>query len=150
MKIWKVTLEGRTPSTGDDITLEFYDLDLNEIMKGYPGLKEAAIEVMRNNVQAQENYHAFENIKKIVGPDGKEVNVGSFIMFAAVDKNDLRFAFLLAYVRNAFYIFAIWPREFAEAVKENERIFWGVLMKMFEDPANWKTVDVILPVMLKK
>ncbi|MCD6515721.1 MAG: hypothetical protein J7L07_12415 [Candidatus Odinarchaeota archaeon] len=143
-RIWKVVFEGEEPGVADDFELSF--VDVRDVIGRFLGVKREAMNKITENIKNEEKYSAIGNIKEVVSPEGEELSLGGFIALLGIDKNDLKFGFLFAFIENEAMLIAIWPEPFADAIKENENILGGVIYYMVEKPDNWKRVDLILPI----
>ena len=141
---WKVTFEGEEPGTADDFILSF--TDMRDVVGNFWALKEKVIELLAELVDRHENYHAIGNIKDVATPGEEEVDVGAVWALLGIDKDDLRFGFLLVAIKEGTLLVGLWPEPYAEAAKENSRLIGGVIAAMLERPDNWKRVDVVLPI----
>ncbi len=140
---WHVTFEGEEPGTADDFILTF--TDMKEVVGNYLGLKEVVMKTLANLIKAHQNYSAIGNIKEIQPPPGEQVNIRGVWALLGIDKEGLRFGFLFVAMREGSILVGVWPKPYAEAVKQNERLLGGVINSMLRDPDNWRRVDVILP-----
>ncbi|MGQ4895149.1 MAG: hypothetical protein ACP6IQ_11060 [Candidatus Njordarchaeia archaeon] len=60
----------------------------------------------------------------------------------------MRFGFLLALAEDKISLIALWPKAYADVVRDNDRLLSGVIYYMVDRPDNWRRVDLVLP--LKK
>ena len=146
VRIWKVTFEGESPGSADDFTLEF--TDIRDVIGEFIGLKTEAIKKIKEKIEKYENYHEIGNVKEIVGPEGEGIVEEACIVLLGIDKNEMRFGFLLALAEDKISLIALWPKAYADAVRDNDRLLSGVIYYMVERPDNWRRVDLVLP--LKK
>jgi len=141
---WCVTFEGEEPGLADDFVLTF--IDIRDIIGGYIGVKEKVMQILAELIEKHDNYHAIGNIKDIGVPEGEEIELESTWALLGIDKNELRFGCLFITTEQGIVLIGIWPRAYAEAVRENDRLLGGVIAAMLDRPDNWRRVDVILPI----
>ncbi len=144
MRTWKVLFEGAEPGAADDFELEF--VDIRDILGKVIGLKHEAIDAIISRIKAHDNYHAIGNIKNVTDPEGEDLSKEAFFALLGIDKNELRFGFLILSTDEGTLIVGLWPGAYAEAVKDDERLLGGVIFAMIERPDNWRRVDLILPI----
>jgi len=144
-RTWRVIFEGEEAGAADDFELDFYDIR-DILNKDFIGLKKEAIDIIKGKIKTEENYHAIGNIKEIIGPEGEDIVEERFLALLGIDKNELRFGFLFAFVEEGILLVAVWPKVYADAVRDNERLLSGVIYYMVERPDNWRRVDMVLPI----
>ncbi|MGQ4891646.1 MAG: hypothetical protein ACP6IP_04055 [Candidatus Njordarchaeia archaeon] len=143
-KIWKVTFEGEDPGPADDFNLDF--IDMNETIGSYLALKKEALDILEKLMKEKENYNVIGNIKDVSIPIPENIPIGAFFALLGIDKEELRFGFLLLMGKDELLLVGIWPEPFVDAVKENTNIMNAVVGSMLEQPENWRRVDLILPI----
>ena len=144
-RVWKIIFEGESPGIADDFELDFQDI--RDILKGeFIGLKPEVLDIIKEKISSEENYHATGNIKEIISPEGEEISKDQFIALLGIDKKGLKFGFLLAFTSEGILVVAVWPKGYADAIKSNEKLLGGVIYYLVDRPANWERVDVILPI----
>ncbi|MCD6514171.1 MAG: hypothetical protein J7L07_04535 [Candidatus Odinarchaeota archaeon] len=140
---WDIVFEGEEPGTADDFTLTF--IDLRDIMGDFLELKEKAMRILVDLIKSHDNYHAVGNIKEVIPPELEEIELQSIWALLGIDKDDLRFGFLFRSSEEGSLLIGVWPKAYADAIKDNNRLLGGVIIAMLEKPNNWKCVDAVLP-----
>jgi len=143
-RTWSVIFEGAEPGTADDFELSF--TDLRDVLGGYRGLKEIALNILLELTRKHENYHVIGNIKNIIPPEGTSINESNVWVLLSIDNNNLRFGFLLSVTTESQLILGLWPEPYVEVVMDDERLLNGVIAAILERPDNWRRVDVVLPI----
>jgi len=143
-KIWRVVFEGEEPGPADDFELDF--ADLRDLIGDTLILKEEALEILKKRLKQYDHYNAIGNIKDVSIPPGEEIiPLKAFFALLGIDKQELRFGFLMFLEGGRVILVAVWPEPYAEAIKNEPNLIGGVISSMIDDPDNWRRVDVVLP-----
>ncbi len=138
---WSIIFEGPTKGVADDFTLAFSDV--REIFGNYVGFQSEVYKELLSNFNKFEHYHAVGNIKKVMSPEQEDFSDRPIVALLGIDKNELKFGILLYLGETDTIILGLWPKQFFNAVKEDENILVGTLVAFLRAPDNWKRVDLI-------
>ncbi len=143
-RTWKVTFEGESPVSEDDFELDF--IDIKGLFEGYVGFETTYFEKLLSLIEGNENYNGIKNLKSVVSPDNEEFIEKPVALVLAIDKNDLRYGFLLFVMNDDTVILGVWPQPFFDAVNQDKDLMNGVLGALIENVSNWKRVDIVIPI----
>lgn len=145
--VWSIVFEGPTEVASDDLNLNFYDI--REIFGNYVGFESSIFEELVGNFEKFEHYHAVSNIKEAKSPEQEDFSDKPIVALLGVDQNNLKFGILLYALKPDAIILGLWPKQFFDAVRDDEKILVGTLVAFLKAPDNWRRVDLVISNMLK-
>jgi len=140
---WKLTLEGASDETEDDLELEF--IDTSNIL-GEPTIERQFIEDIIRNCRTYDNYSVFRNVKKIISDNGKDMTgMAIWCLLGIVNENSQRVGLLLgSLIEGGVHIIAAWPTTFADQLRSDINLIDIVMDNFSRNPSFWKQVDLIV------
>lgn len=140
---WKLTLEGSTEGTDDDLELIF--LDTSNII-GEPTIERTFVDRIINLSRNSDNYSVFRNLKKIISDKGEDMTGHAiWALLGIVKENSQRVGLLLgALDSGGVHIIAAWPDSFADQLRSDVSLLDVVLDNFTSRPDFWKQVDLII------
>ncbi|MHA1665703.1 MAG: hypothetical protein ACTSVW_07725 [Candidatus Njordarchaeales archaeon] len=142
-KDWVVLFGGEKVDSSEDFTLNFVPLE--RLLGNYRSFDVKDFDAFVKKMRKRKNYRISRGIKKVLSPEEEDFTDREIFALLGIDKDNLRYGFLLLSAEDEIIILGVWPIALAEAIMGDDRIIPAILTAIFMDPKAWKRVDLVFP-----